>query len=553
LSAGQLNGTVTDSKEVPNKDNLNTTYIFDILGKPVTVYEGVYDDIGENTKSLSIDYAGTYKAFSIADNIQYDNLLTGTQHLSDTLIETPTQPRQRKYNVDITKIPVGVTDFVLSSWVKADSAFIATERKTDYSYGKTDKEHIDNSDTNKKNRKFELRALLTYDKGNPDTYSASYDWLNTGWQYLALPVTINEDDNIGDRIVGTFPFTLGGENRKLQSIEVILDYSYNTNAIEFNCLTLRQGTWQYSEFDPDGKQVYSEDSESGLRTCYQYDNDNCIKAIITDRLYQQFVNTYEYNKQGKPVRSTDYNGLVNETVYDDKGRAVKSFVYNLSDPTAKLYTEKEYDDKGVHTATLDERGERTEHKYFKNQLTSDLLPNGASFNYGYDSLGNLNSISSDADGEPNTNKFGYTLGILTSVTSGNNEYKYTYNGWGQKTKTELPSGDNYTFDSTDEPGNSTDTTTYHNITGAVEYTITRKIDKYGNTLEADLSGTPQIKAEYDEHSKLKSYEDKISNLTDTFTYDKAGRVTKKSNTKVTVNTDYTDNKATAVSIKLNLE
>ena len=540
-----LSTTLTDRLEN------SKTYIFDILGKPVTVYEGVYEDIGDNTKSVSMDYSGNKRAFSIADNILYDNLLDGTAPTGN-LNGGPAQTRQIAYSVDIQKIGE-VTDLVLSGWAKADSAFIASERRTDYSYSKIDEEHIAGSDVKKKNRKFELRAELAYDDNETKTYSASFDWLNTDWQYLALPVTIKEDDEIGDVLPGNFPFILGGEGRKLTGITVYLDYGYNTNAIDFNCLTLRQGTWTYAEFDKDGKRVYAEDGGSGNKTNYEYDaHDNLIKATLTDKKRQDFVNTYEYNKQGRLVRTTDYRGLCEETVFDDKGRAVKSMTYNIADPTSKIYSESVRDEKGEIIADIDITGEFNSTEYTFDHtgvanVITDALGNKTAFGYHND---NLASISGTVDGVESKNTLSYTADFLTKVSSNDTDYTYAYDGFGRqkeikiagkvyattkyisdtKTLTTLATGENFTEYGIDKEAVSVDNfLSEENIPNGIE--LDEKIE-FVKTARTEYSpdenkGNDLVISAYDETTGRLAISVDKSNANATYTtykYDAEGRL-----------------------------
>ena len=64
------------------------------------------------------------------------------------------------------------------------------------------------------NRKFELRVMVTYsDLEQTEVYSKCFDWMNTDWQYCALPVPIKN-------------------NKTLTSIDCFFDYSNNTNVFE---------------------------------------------------------------------------------------------------------------------------------------------------------------------------------------------------------------------------------------------------------------------------------------------------------------------------------
>lgn len=293
---------------VKNNLGVATTYNFDILGKPVTVYEGNYSDPEEKTRSASFEYAGENKSYSISDNLDEKNLiqspskpieLKGYAEMSgfmshetaidatetaegfvpimavDTAVDDPQAQygseafAKHKYQVNIDDLPKGVTDYVVSAWAKADSAYIKSARNLQYGNRKAEEGLGVVEDYFKASRKFELRAELTYDDGSKNVYSASFDWLNTGWQYLALPVEIKE---VNSSLPSTFPFTVANKSRKLTDFAVIIDYSFNTGKAYFDCLALRQGNWTYDRFDTNGRKLSSEDSSNKTYTKYIYDD-----------------------------------------------------------------------------------------------------------------------------------------------------------------------------------------------------------------------------------------------------------------------------------------
>ncbi len=426
------------STSVTNKNGVTTTYIFDQLGKPVTVFEGVYDDPEETTKSVSFEYADSKQSYAVEEDLTTENILKNITDVDNTL-NSGTDIRQFKYVLPKEKFD-GKSDFVFSAWAHANSAYIINSRKTDISFENVEQHYISNLDDHQQNRKFELRAVVNYDSGNPDVYSASFDWLNTDWQFLTLPVEIKVGDNAGDKLPTVFPFTVGSGNRKLVNVELYVDYSYNTGNIETDCLSLREGKWTYSTFDDNGRKLTDEDSQSKSITDYYYDdNDRVVKQIVTDRQGRKFESSYEYNKQGSLIRSTNYAGIVEETVFDEKGREIKKIAYNLDDPTSKLYTESKRDDKGVITADVDESGKYDSVKYTYDHNGEDIVHTDGKGNkiaFGYKN-GTLVSISGNADGQESTNTMKYTADLLTKVSNGDTSYNYEYDGWGRTTKVKI--------------------------------------------------------------------------------------------------------------------
>ena len=460
---------------VTNSNNVTTTYIFDQLGKPVTVYEGEYDSTNV-TKAISFEYVAGKQSFAIEEKVRLQNLIDSAEVVDDTLpaSETPCQ-RIRQIRIDQGALRHGVTDYVFSAWAKANSAYIKDVRKTDCTFGTIDKETERYLDIYQRDRKFELRAEVNYATGEPDVYSASFDWLNADWQYLALPVEIVSSDQDGDRLPGSFPIKIGSPAREVVCINLYVDYSFNVGDVELSGLSFREGTWAYSTFDDKGNKITDEDSSGKTKTTYHYDDkDRVVKSVAVDKLGRQFTSTYEYNKQGKTVRTTNYAGVVEETVFDEKGREVKRIKYNVDDPTSKLYAESKRDDKGVITADVDESGEYDSVTYtydHKGEAIVQADGKGNKTAVGYKD-GNLVSISGSADGEESTNTMKYTADLLTKTSNGDTDYDFTYDGWGRTTKVEI-AGETYL--NVEHKG---DTVTTTRLANGVD--ITTEVDDHGN-------------------------------------------------------------------------
>lgn len=513
------------STTLTDRHGAGRTYIFDAAGKPVTVYDGRYEDLGENTRSLSIDYRGSKRSYVISDNISADNLLSGVVPSGD-LSGTPADERKLVWSLDAASIPAGSADFVFSAWAKADSAHICSERITGYGdLVAEERDHI--YDEGKRKRKFGLEAELSYGDGTKKSFSACFDWLNTDWQYLALPVTIDEEDATGDRLTASLPFVSGGENRKLTGIKLTLDYSYNTNGIQADCVVLREGSWTYAEFDEDGRAVYGEDDE-GNKMEYVYDNrGNIVKTVLTDKRYREFVTTCEYDKRNKPVRTTDHNGLVKETVYDDEGREIRTVAYDLSDPTSKIYEESVRDEQGRIIADRDITGRfnRAEYGYALSGETEIITDaDGSSTAFGYRN-GALVAVSGSADGEENAVTLTDTLGFITKTgSSGGTEFTYTYDRWGNRKEIRI-SGERYSETEYTEAVND-GTSTVRTVYGNGE-TLETTADNKGRIVARKRNGKTIAEINYDDETSLpitamdKSGE-KGYNIT--YGYDKKGRL-----------------------------
>ncbi len=426
---------------VTDENSIVKTYIFDYNGNPKTIYEGKYADF---TKAVSMEYSDDKQSYSVTEDYNEASLLR--LPISNTLNSSETD-RQLRYT--LSNFNSEKTDFVFSCWAYANT--------------------VQNNE-NQPDRKFELRAVVTYKDGTQDEYRAEFDRQNTDWQYLALPVEIKQPLQAGDKFPAELPATVGGS----VNIDLYIDFSNGIGNISTNYISFRPGKWQYSTYDEGGRKLTDEDSESNSITTYKYDdNDRVVKQILTDREGNKYETIFEYNKQGKLVRSTDYSGIVNETVYDEKGREIRSIVYNKDDPTSKFYSENRTDEKGNITAEIDESGLYDSTKYLYEDNTSVVVKDGKGnkTSYGYKD-GEQVSISGNTCGEELTNTLHYTAGYLTKATNGDTDYGYKYDRWGNTTEINI-SGNNYV---TVEYGNNR----YTVATYADKTVVENSKNKYGN-------------------------------------------------------------------------
>ena len=197
--------------------------------------------------------------------------------------------------------------------------------------------------------------------------------------------------------------------------------------------------------------------------------------------------------------------MVSETVYDERGIAIKSFTYHRNNPASRFVQESEMNEKGQVAAELDARGEnRTQIKYLDgtNIVTGTIAPDGQEFVVGLDPhTDELLAISSSVQGEPNETRFVHTKGLLTRMMSGGTVYDYSYDGWGRKTGIRIADKEHvkFKFDTDDNNGNETLTVTYAN--NESYETIT---DKFGKILKvhrtAESVKKPFVMNQYDKES-----------------------------------------------------
>ena len=442
------------------------TYLFDSYGNPTTVYSGFFDENTTETKNTSsVNYQFknnkiTEKSYKLKNSknilrVYSENYLGDELYLGDeiypTLYELPKDNEIHNINEgvnNIYEIPInksqlqllncGTRCYILSAWAKADSAFVLSADEKN----QNDLDEIINNNLTKyrKNRKFELRAVLSIKPTNAETteqendkspinksFSRSFDWMQTNWQYCELPIVLEENETVVDG-------------------HLYFDYTNNTNSAQMFGFSLNEGVFERSEYNEDNLLVKQNNYLQNTEVNVEYDKDNLpIKQTLTYK-NKDYITTYAYNKNKDIIRIVDYNGMVEERKYNDKGQIIKTSKYNLSDPSSKYISKTKLNDKGQETGSIDEFGDDDcEYEYLGNTgiVSSVKDRHGHKTSYGYNPMTEeLVSMSASASDEENSNIYGYTLGFLTSLSHNDFAYKFEYDGFGRQTAIRIDGQDN---------------------------------------------------------------------------------------------------------------
>ena len=573
-----------------NRTNKVQTYVFDSVGKVVSQYENVFENgnIIGNVNATTYERSTDKCSFAIKEEAYAENLLENIEYSNSSLPDISenyvgdgticgddilatsmavTISENTVLNCDSTN-PIlsktlsseiinkikseGITDLLLSGWAKADSAWTC-RHNTDYC-GSCEEEDFSDIDSYKQARRFELRATLKYSSNNQEKIVeqyASFDWMNTDWQYLALPVTISEDPQ-----------------DVLQSIVVCFDYSNNTGTAKFLGMALKKGQWEYSEYK-DKLKVYSETSTSDYVNYYSYDNKNRLIKTVTKMKNSdsEFATLFDYNSNGALVRSVSFDGTVTENFYNEKGSKIKSVTYHSDEPANKFVSTTKYEDNGQSISEYNDFGEKISQNTYtgKTGIVESVTDNdGNSINYGYDVHDDtLLQITTTVDDKVNSNIMHYTANLLTSLSHNNTEVKFEYNGFGEQTSVEI-AGTKYSETSYEdiystqalEDGSSAEVLVGRKITtknalnekfishtnadgnvtmvefvdktGLTTTLLENTYDGYGNlTYSNDSSLGSQVAYSYDSQERItnKSYTQNNVNISLQNSYDKYGSVT----------------------------
>ncbi|MGN0819002.1 MAG: RHS repeat-associated core domain-containing protein [Christensenellaceae bacterium] len=450
------------------------TYLFDNKGNLVSRYDNnIYNAIsGLNVDSISYSRKGTEVSFEAssadwsvdyAENCEYavngfDEEFDEDWYYYSSINDEAASDKSISKTLSATEIQNikdnKVSCLVLSGWAIADSAWINAKCNNEIDnnnteYGDELTNLVLSNDADRVNRKFELRIELTYSNSSyVQKYCCSYDWMNTNWQYLAVPVRLN-----------------GANLQNLTGIKIIFDYSNNYGYAHFFGMKLKEGNWRIDTY-LNNKLWLQQRSDSAFVTEYLYDNNGKVEIMVNscglpgDEEDTEFTSRYYYNSQGKISKTIDCYGMVNEYVYDSYGNAQKELVYHKDEPANKFVTERVFDEKGVEIAQIGVFGEQGKIIYDSHGNVSeqtDALGNRVSF--GYDENGTLVNMTANSDGEPSSNVNEYNHGLFVKTAHNGCIYEYGYDGEGRVTGIKI-NGQNYCTIEYDDT--NTKTVTYAN-------------------------------------------------------------------------------------------
>jgi YD repeat-containing protein len=224
---------------------------------------------------------------------------------------------------------------------------------------------------------------------------------------------------------------------------------------------------------------------------------------------------------------------VEEWVYDDKGRLVRSFTYNSLDPSSKLYTESLVDEPGRTIAELDATGRhKTTFAYDAfGTLVSETYPNGATLAYAAAPDGRASAITqSTREGESSENTTLYTAGEVTRIVSGDCAVGYRYDSKRRLIEVDL----NDTFhvgwvrmERVNEAGEKEYTTETYYANGEKTRTVR---DSHGNVKSKELGYdtaeemTTVYTAEYETDGRPKCVKNAEGDTIQSFSYDEKHRL-----------------------------
>ena len=361
------------------------------------------------------------------------------------------------------------TTFMLTGWARANSVDIVPED------GIT-------TDAAKANRKFGMRATLTYSNGSTEEHYVSFNPDVTAWQYASLAIVPNPQD----------------KTLTVKSIKVAVVYEYNANTMYFDDICLTVEPAQTYVYDENGNLKSATDIEGNDSLLNYYtegeDGYNVVDAkdytTVTGDKYE-----YTYHKRANGTNTHDV-----ETVIRTVNDITQTFTYG-------------YDEHGnVTTTTLTASG------------TSETFTSSAN----YTDDGNFLTKITDSLGHVTTYNYDETTKLLKFIEDANSRRTgYKYDNRNRTTNVYLDSNNNGELDEGVEPAVEYiyAQNRYSNIkTASTTYTLT--YDTFGNKQSIKAGNNTLVTYEYAEgNGKLLKLTYGNGNF-EKFSYDLLDRLTK---------------------------
>lgn len=444
---------VEDSEETQK----TVTYIFDKYGNTKTTYINDFNEDNpdnNNADVQSFDYMSDKISFTSKPYPSAKNFLSGVcfgdsvivdeavNYIGDDLITgdcilCETAPVHTAYHnmntsadakdsvivpdANLSEISQKISCLTLSGWAKADSVFIVDEDSEYKAYP-----------LDVRNRKFELGAVVIYADNTTKTYKKSFDYMNTEWQFVAVPILLDI-------------------TKQITSIECYIDYSNNNSqnkVIYYTDLRLCESQYSVNKYEGDLlEKSYSSDSKLGRKYIYNED-EQLVKVYYVDKnllipedttnVTSKIYDTYEYNINGKLWRTTDYNDIVTEKIFDNNGIEIKSLTYHKDNPAEIFYSEQKIDEKGNVIADYNALGDEVNNYTYDTKsgnVISSKDKNNIETSYGYSTdRSTLLQTTTNINGLNNTITYGYTLDFLTRLSHNDFDIIYDYDNQGRTTK-----------------------------------------------------------------------------------------------------------------------
>ncbi len=357
--------------------------------------------------------------------------------------------------------------------------------------------------------KFHLYAKLTYKNGaSPLAKTLAFDSSNTDWQHLAIPLEIPEGEEPSAAYIQV-NFTNNTGTCLVSNVRLTETRGATTN-IDYNC-TL---TEKIFNIDKNLKRCVTSDNGIEQVKHYYDDSYNEVKTEIK-KGQSTFTNYTKYDSMHQPVKNKNYYGIVTDYDYNDTGYTNYVISYHENSPDYRTLVEPQYyENSDLVKSVRDTRGYETEYTYKNSGLVESVSKTNQIVTYEYDINNRVKTLHmEDAKTVAAVqNDFSYANEFLEQVSRNGFNYNFGYDPLGRVNSVSVAGTPTVTYEYENASLNSRTTANYRNGQTATFFT-----NRYGYITKKQINNTDYLTAEYVGNFLQKKL-DKVQNLCYNYNY-----------------------------------
>ena len=504
-----------------NSDDLLETYIFDHYGRTIcsyisdlngqTIYKArsaAYED-GNTSSTFKARHSVTQTAqtggWASSGNVSANNLLqngdfTSTSSWSGAtvsggqLVVSGNHKGTKSVSQTVTVNASADQTYTLSGWAKALS--------------------VPKLETGN-NRKYELRALITYTDGTTETQTVEFNVDSSQWQYACGGIAPKQS------------------GKTVRSITVSCAFDYQPNTAYFDKVRLVKDPSPTYRYDANGKLV-SMTKEDGTQQALVYTGADLTKESMPNG--DEYTYTYKKDSSGNSTHQVasiaDKNGATASYQYDAYGNITQAAV-QASGLASTVSASGTYSNNGKYLSTVTDAMGNTVHYQFDTvtglkKYVEDPMGNRVA--YQYNDTEYISNVWTDtnknglADRNEAKVTYEYSHGRLDTVQTPKTSYHYQYDAYENLSSIGAGSASgasSYTLRSYaygPENGKLNSITMGNGTVIGYQYDVLNRIQTIS------YNGQAKYQYTYNDDNQLSQVKDTVNQITTSYVYDRIGRL-----------------------------